>query len=246
MKSDLGCDQHLFALGRFALQPPPDHRLALATVVTWNPGGIDVRRVDHVAARVDEGVEDAKTGCFVRSPAEYITAKDERSDRKMAVAWPCAWESSCLRPSRSVHQLFVKFSDTPRHVGGFDSGARMDALITFWSHALAAACFAALMIWRLGEAARNPGQRLLAGAFAITACWAWIGAVAPTDPLFGFAESARNLVWISVLYSLSAAGEEREHGLKLVYGAIAAVIGLQLIGGALQLFSPSDTLPRLA
>jgi putative PEP-CTERM system histidine kinase len=117
----------------------------------------------------------------------------------------------------------------------------MNALITFWSHALAAACFAALMIWRLGEAARNPGQRLLAGAFAITACWAWIGAVAPTDPLFGFAESARNLVWISLLYSLSAAGEEREHGLKLVYGAIAAVIGLQLIGGALQLFSPSDT-----
>ena len=120
----------------------------------------------------------------------------------------------------------------------------MNALITFWSHALAAACFAALMIWRLGEAARNPGQRLLAGAFAITACWAWIGAVAPTDPLFGFAESARNLVWISVLYSLSAAGEEREHGLKLVYGAIAAVIGLQLIGGALQLFSPSDTVTK--
>jgi len=45
----------------------------------------------------------------------------------------------------------------------------MDALITFWSHALAAACFAALMIWRLGEAARQPAQRLLAGAFALTA-----------------------------------------------------------------------------
>jgi putative PEP-CTERM system histidine kinase len=113
----------------------------------------------------------------------------------------------------------------------------MDALITFWSHALAAACFAALMIWRLGDAARRPEQRLLAGAFAITACWAWIGAVAPTDALFGFAESARNLVWISLLYSLSAASEEREHGLKLVYGAIAAVIGLQLIGATLQLFS---------
>src|SRR5437764_9814048 len=113
----------------------------------------------------------------------------------------------------------------------------MDALITFWSHALAAACFAALIIWRLGDAARRPEQRLLAAAFAITACWAWIGAVAPTDPLLGFAESARNLVWISLLYSLSAASEEREHGLKLVYGAIAAVIGLQLIGATLQLFS---------
>ena len=115
----------------------------------------------------------------------------------------------------------------------------MDALISFWSHALAAACFAALMIWRLGEAARQPAQRLLAGAFAITACWAWLAAVAPDSSTLGFAESARNLVWISLLYRLSAASEEREHGLKLVYGAVAGVIGLQLIGDILQLFGPS-------
>ena len=120
----------------------------------------------------------------------------------------------------------------------------MDALISFWSHALAAACFAALMIWRLGEAARQPAQRLLAGAFAVTACWAWLGAVAPESQILGFAESARNLVWISLLYSLSSASEEREHGLKLVYGAVAAVIGLQLIGDTLQLFSPSDTIAK--
>src|SRR3954469_3567201 len=113
----------------------------------------------------------------------------------------------------------------------------MDALIGFWSHALAAALFAALMIWRLGEAARQPAQRLLAAAFAITACWAWLGAGVPGTPVLSFAESARNLVWISLLYSLSAASEEREHGLKLVYGAIAAVIGLQLIGATLQLLS---------
>ncbi len=120
----------------------------------------------------------------------------------------------------------------------------MDALISFWSHALAAACFAALMIWRVGEAARQPGQRLLAAAFGLTACWAWIGAVAPGDPLFGFAESARNLVWISLLYSLSAASEEREHGLKLVYAAVAAVIGLQLINATLQLFSPNGAITQ--
>src|SRR5438270_7277572 len=115
----------------------------------------------------------------------------------------------------------------------------MDALITFWSHALAAAVFAALMIWRLGEAARQPAQRLLAAAFAITACWAWLAAVVPQAPVLDFAESARNLVWISLLYSLSAADEEREHGLKLVYAAVAGVIGLQLIGEIFQLFSPS-------
>ena len=118
----------------------------------------------------------------------------------------------------------------------------MDALINFWSHALAAACFAALAIWRIGEAARQPAQRLLAGAFALTACWAWIGAVAPGSAMLGFAETARNLVWISLLYSLSAASEEREHGLKLVYAAVAGVIGLQLIGGVLQLFSPSSAI----
>src|SRR5690349_4087954 len=39
---------------------------------------------------------------------------------------------------------------------------------------------------------------------------------------------------------------EREHGLKLVYGAVAAVIGLQLIGATLELFSPSDTLTQTA
>ncbi|MFL6721591.1 MAG: XrtA/PEP-CTERM system histidine kinase PrsK [Sphingomonas sp.] len=121
----------------------------------------------------------------------------------------------------------------------------MDALIGFWSHALAAALFAALMIWRVGDAARQPAQRLLAGAFALTACWAWLAAVAPGEPVLGFAETARNLVWVSLLYSLSAAArEDREHGLRLVYGAVAAVIGLQLIGDTLQLFSPSSAIAQ--
>ena len=120
----------------------------------------------------------------------------------------------------------------------------MDALIPFWSHALAAACFAALTIWRLGDTARQPAQRLIAGAFALTACWAWLAAVAPGEAGVGFAESARNLLWVSLLYSLSGAGEDRQHGLKLVYAAVAGVIGLQLIGGTLQLFSPSDAIAQ--
>ena len=118
----------------------------------------------------------------------------------------------------------------------------MQALIAFWSHGLAAALFAALTLWRLGDAARHPAQRLLAGAFAVTGCWAWLSAVTPGDPIVGYAESARNLLWISLLYSLSTADDEREHGLKLVYGAVAAVIGLQLIGATLELISPSGAL----
>src|SRR6185437_11107818 len=100
------------------------------------------------------------------------------------------------------------------------------------------------MIWRLGDAARHPVQRFFVGAFALTACWAWLSAVTPGDPIVGYAESARNLLWISMLYSLSAATQEREHGLKLVYGAVAGVIGLQLIGATLELISPSGALSQ--
>jgi putative PEP-CTERM system histidine kinase len=120
----------------------------------------------------------------------------------------------------------------------------VDSLISFWSHALAAAFFAALTLWRLRDAARQPAQRLLAVAFAVTACWAWLAAVTPGHAIMGYAETARNLLWISFLYSLSGAGEEREHGLKLVYGAVAAVIGLQLIGATLELASPSGVLAQ--
>ena len=120
----------------------------------------------------------------------------------------------------------------------------MDALIPFWSHALAAACFAALTIWRLGEAARQAAQRLIAGAFALTACWAWLAAVSSGAPVVGFAESARNLLWVSLLYSLSAAADDRQKGLKLVYAAVAGVIGLQLLGHFLQLWGPSGSITQ--
>src|SRR3982750_1493432 len=120
----------------------------------------------------------------------------------------------------------------------------MDALIAFWSHGLAAPLFVALMIWRLGEASRQPGQRLLVGAFAMTACWAWLSAVTPGEPLVGYAESARNLVWISLLYSLSGAGEDRQHGVRLVYGAVAAAIGMQLVADSLDLASPSGAIAQ--
>ena len=120
----------------------------------------------------------------------------------------------------------------------------MDALINFWSHALAAVMFLSLAIWRLGEASRQPGQRLLVASFAMTACWAWISAVAPGEALAGYAESARNLVWLSLLYSLSGAGEDRQHGVRLVYGAVAAAIGMQLIADGLNWASPSGTIAQ--
>ena len=100
-------------------------------------------------------------------------------------------------------------------------------------------------MWRIRDAARQPLQRFLAGAFAITACWAWLVAVGPAIR-WSVMPKAPQPSWISLLYSLSAAGEEREHGLKLVYGAVAAVIGLQLIGATLELVSPSGALAQTA
>ena len=128
-----------------------------------------------------------------------------------------------------IHDLFVKFSDTYGHVGGFDSDSAMEGLIAFWSHALAAAVFVGLLIWRLGAGARDPGQRLLLAGFAVTACWAWLSAIAPGEPLAKFAETFRNLVWVGLLYSLSVKGTERQHGVKLVYAAVGSVIGFQLV-----------------
>ena len=120
----------------------------------------------------------------------------------------------------------------------------MHALIAFWSHALAAVLFGALTIWRLGEGTRQPAQKLLLAAFALTACWGWLAAVAPGDQLVGYAESARNLVWVGLLYSLSWASKERQHGVSLVYGAVAAVIGMQLITDSLALVSPGGAIAQ--
>src|SRR5688572_3195156 len=122
----------------------------------------------------------------------------------------------------------------------------MDGLISFWSYGLAAAMFVALLIWRIGAGAHQTGHRLLLAAFALTACWAWLSAIGSGHPLVSFAETARNLVWVSLLYSLSATGEARQHGLRLVYGAVSAVFGLQMVADALSLMVDSGPLAETA
>ncbi len=122
----------------------------------------------------------------------------------------------------------------------------MDGLITFWTHALGAATFAALLIWRLSAGARQPGQRLLLAALAITGCWAWLTAVAPHAPIVDYAETARNLVWIGLLHSLSSGDQERQRGVRLVYGAVAAVLGLQLVADSIALVAASSAVQQTA
>ena len=108
----------------------------------------------------------------------------------------------------------------------------MAALLAFWSHALAAVLFATLLVWQLREGVRAPVQRLLLAGLLLTATWAWLAAVGPHSALARHAETARNFAWIALLYVLAAApkGESRRpQGVKLVYGAVAAVLGLQLV-----------------
>ena len=103
-------------------------------------------------------------------------------------------------------------------------------LTNFWSHAIAAALFLSLIVWRLRIGVRQPAQRLMLAGFALTACWAWLSAIAPASPLPVFAETMRNLVWVGVLHSLSSGGDgERQHGVRWVYAAVAAVLGLQIV-----------------
>jgi len=123
----------------------------------------------------------------------------------------------------------------------------VQGLISFWSYALAAAMFVGLLIWRLGAGTRLDGHRLLLAAFALTGCWAWLSAIAAGHPLVSFAETARNLVWVSLLYSLSATtGDARQHGLRLVYGAVSAVFGLQMVADTLSLFVANGALNETA
>ncbi len=122
----------------------------------------------------------------------------------------------------------------------------MDGLINFWSYALAAATFVALLAWRLGSNGRQAGHRLVLGAFAMTACWAWLCAIDGGPVLIEYSETARNLMWVSLLYSLSATSGARHHGVRLVYGAVSAVFGLQLIVATLSLFVTNAGLEHTA
>ena len=82
----------------------------------------------------------------------------------------------------------------------------MQALVAFWSHALCAAIFLGLLLWRV-NAFRQQDQRMLLAGFAMTACWAWLSAILPGDPLASYAETGRNLVWIGLM--LRPVGDQR-------------------------------------
>jgi putative PEP-CTERM system histidine kinase len=121
----------------------------------------------------------------------------------------------------------------------------LEPLIAFWTHALAATLFAALTMWELRRGVGDSEQRMLLAAFALTGIWGWVTAVAPTTMLAAYSETARNLCWVGVLYRLAGIDSSEEQlGVKPVYAAVAAVLGLQLVVDALPLVIDTETISR--
>ena len=115
----------------------------------------------------------------------------------------------------------------------------MNALIAFWSYGLAACLFASILLWRLRERVEGP-NRLLVGAYFATAVWASVSAIrGPTDLVTIPAETIRNLSWIVLLNAISGdLKDEAQRAVRLVFAAVALVIGIQLVLNLLMLTVP--------
>ena len=115
----------------------------------------------------------------------------------------------------------------------------MGGLVAFWSYALAACVFASVILWRLRSRVEGPA-RLLIGACFATAIWASISAVrGPTDLVTILIETIRNLSWIVLLHAMSGDLKRGSHGgIRLVFGAVALVIGVQLALNLLMIAAP--------
>ncbi len=118
----------------------------------------------------------------------------------------------------------------------------MNGLIAFWSYALAACLFVSILLWQLRERSAGP-SRLLLGAYFATAVWASISAIrGPVDLVSVIAETIRNLAWIVLLHSISGdLKSDPRRAIRLVFGAVALAIGIQL---ALDLLLIAVPMPR--
>lgn len=113
----------------------------------------------------------------------------------------------------------------------------LTALLSFWTHMLAAVLFAALGLWRLGGARGAKGDHLLATGLGATGLWAWV--VAMEGEAQGFApiaETLRNLIWLGFLYMLM------QGGARVVFASLAAILALQLGLDLVPLTGPSPAL----
>ncbi|WP_300974878.1 XrtA/PEP-CTERM system histidine kinase PrsK [Sphingomonas sp. LHG3406-1] len=127
----------------------------------------------------------------------------------------------------------------------------MDSLLAFWSHALGAVAMSTVLLWQLRGWAAGPAQKLLLGGLLTTATAAWLGGVSAGTMLAAHAETARNLIWVAMLFILSDASKAdegsggRQRAVALVYGAVALVLGAQALVDSLGAFASPHDQPAL-
>ena len=106
-------------------------------------------------------------------------------------------------------------------------------VISLWSHLLAALLYGALAIFQLRQWNGDPLNRPLISAFAVVSVWAiFLAMLDPHAMVTQLAESGRNLAFLAFLYGIMQSGDGgTQRGVKAVYAAVAAVIGLQIVVG---------------
>jgi putative PEP-CTERM system histidine kinase len=113
----------------------------------------------------------------------------------------------------------------------------MTAILALWSHLLAAALFGALAVYQLRRWNGDTRNRPLITAFVAMSVWTiFLALLGPYTFLTLLAESGRNLAFLAFMYGLLAgAGEPRgQRAIKGLFGAVAGVIGLQIVVGGVM------------
>ena len=113
----------------------------------------------------------------------------------------------------------------------------MIVFVSLWSHLLAAALYGALAVFQLRRWNGDPRNRPLISAFAAMSVWTiFLALLGSYNLLAQLAESARNLAFLAFMYGLmtGAGGAGGRRGLKTLFGAIAGVIGLQMVVGGVM------------
>ena len=110
----------------------------------------------------------------------------------------------------------------------------MLALIALWSHLLAALLYGALAIFQLRHWNGDHLNRPLISAFTVVSVWAIFLALLDRHAMLTqLAEAGRNLAFLAFMYGIMQSGDGggTQRAVKLVYAAVAAVVGLQIVVG---------------
>lgn len=113
----------------------------------------------------------------------------------------------------------------------------MIVFVSLWSHLLAAALYGALAVFQLRRWNGDPRNRPLISAFAAMSVWTiFLALLGSYNLLAQLAEAARNLAFLAFMHGLmTGAGEnEGQRGLKALFAAVAAAIGLQMVVGGVM------------